>query len=87
MQDACHLLTAGGTLTAAITVFSVLVLLLGDLLDEKNDAMAAVGRAAACGSVRPVCGVFAGYTPADPQNYGSAVYLFPVLRRLPMKRF
>ena len=79
MQDACHLLTAGGTLTAAITVFSVLVLLLGDLLDEKNDAMAA---AAACGAVRPVCGVFAGYTPADPQNYGSAVYLFPVLRRL-----
>lgn len=44
MQDACHLLTAGGALTAAITVFSVLVLLLGDLLDEKNDAMAAVGR-------------------------------------------
>ena len=44
MQDAWHLLTAGGTLTAAITVFSVLVLLLGDLLDEKNDAMAAVGR-------------------------------------------
>lgn len=30
--------------SAAITVFSVLVLLLGDLLDEKNDAMAAVGR-------------------------------------------
>ena len=44
MQDAWHLLTAGGTLTAAITVFSVLVLLLGDLLDEKTDAMAAVGR-------------------------------------------
>ena len=44
MQDAWHLLTAGGALTAAITVFSVLVLLLGDLLDEKNDAMAAVGR-------------------------------------------
>ena len=44
MQDAWHLLTAGGTLMAAITVFSVLVLLLGDLLDEKNDAMAAVGR-------------------------------------------
>ncbi len=44
LRDAWHLLSAGGTLTAGITVFSVLVLLLGDLLDEKTDAMAAVGR-------------------------------------------
>ena len=44
LREAWSLLTAEGMLTACVTVLSVAVLLGGDLLDEKTDAMAAVGR-------------------------------------------
>lgn len=73
---------AGGTLTGGYHRLSVLVLLLGDLLDEKNDAMAAVGRLRPAARYALYVVFLLGILLLIPKTTGSAVYLFPVLRRL-----